>query len=217
MIIRSPEPVTLVGASVTSGTDFDQALAVGSLLVAADGGAEIALSRGVVPDAVIGDFDSLADHVRERLPPDRLYHVPEQESTDFDKALRHIDAPLVLAVGFTGRRIDHELATYNALARHAGRRTIVIGGHDICFHLPAELELELPVGTRLSLFPLARMRCFSSGLTWPTEGLILDPIGRVGTSNSVASDTVVLRPDASGMLVILPRLALGSAIRALLG
>ena len=216
-IIRSTKPVTLVGASVSSDVDLDEALAIGSQLVAADGGAEVALARGLVPDAVIGDFDSLQTHVRDRIPHGRLHHIREQESTDFDKALRHINAPLVLAVGFTGRRIDHELTTFNALVRNAERRTIVIGGHDICFHLPAELTLDVQKGTRVSLFPMTRMRCFSSGLSWPTDELVFDPTGRVGTSNRAASDTVVLRSDMKGMLVILPRSCLGSAIRSLLG
>lgn len=216
-IVRSANPVTLVGGSDLLGADLNEALMVGSMLVAADGGAATVLSLGHLPDAVIGDFDSLEDDVRKRIPRDRLHHVPEQETTDFDKALRHIAAPLVLAVGFTGRRVDHELATYNSLIRNSDRRTIVIGEHDICFHLPAELKLELIAGTRVSLFPLARMRCFSSGLTWPTAGLVFDPTGRVGTSNIAASDIVVLRPEARGMLVILPRSALGPAVRSLLG
>ncbi len=215
-IINSTKPVTLVGASASSGADLKEALAIGPQLVAADGGAEVALSRGLVPDAVIGDLDSLQTHVRDRIPHERLHHISEQETTDFDKALRCIKAPLVLAVGFTGRRIDHELATFNTLVRNAERRAIVIGGQDICFHLPAELKLDLQEGTRLSLFPMTRMRCFSSGLSWPTDRLVFDPIGRVGTSNRAASDTVVLRSDTKGMLVILPRSCLGSAIRSLL-
>ncbi len=214
-IIRSTAPVTLLGASIPPGAELDEALAIGSRLVAADGGAATALSRGLMPDAVIGDFDSLANHVRDRIPRERLHHVPEQDSTDFDKALRHIKAPLVLALGFTGRRIDHELATYNSLVRNADRRVIVIGEHDICFHLPGELELELPIGTRVSLFPMARMRCFSSGLSWSTSGLVFDPAGRVGTSNRASSSVVVLRPETAGMLVILPRSELAAVIRSL--
>lgn len=217
VIIRSTLPVTLLGASEPPGAELDEALAVGPSLVAADGGAATALRRGLMPDAVIGDFDSLEDDVRKSIPPERLHHVPEQESTDFEKALRHILAPLVLAVGFTGRRIDHELATYNSLVRNADRRTIVIGGHDICFHLPEALELELPTGTRVSLFPMARMRCSSSGLSWPTDDLVFDPAGRVGTSNRTSSSTVVLCPEGPGMLVILPRSELDPVIRSLVG
>ena len=215
-IIHSTKPVTLLGASDLSDADLDEALTIGPQLVAADGGAEVALSRGLMPDAVIGDFDSLPTQVRDRIPHERLHLIREQESTDFEKALRHIKAPLVLAVGFTGRRIDHELATYNSLVRHAERRTIVIGEQDICFHLHAELKLELPIGTRVSLFPLARMRCFSSGLSWSTDGLVFDPAGKVGTSNIAACNSVVLRSDTNGMLVILPKSCLGSAIRSLL-
>ncbi len=216
-IIRSGGPVTLLGASVPPGAELDEALAVGPRLVAADGGAATALSRGLMPEAVIGDFDSLESHVRKRIPHERLHIIPEQESTDFDKALCRIQAPLVLAVGFTGGRIDHELAAYNSLVRNADLPVIVIGERDICFHLPDELELDLLAGTRISLFPMARMRCFSIGLHWSTAGLVFDPAGRVGTSNRVTSGVVTLRPEMTGMLVILPRSQLGAAAGALRG
>lgn len=170
-----------------------------------------------MPDAVIGDFDSLPDDIRAKIPAERLHRVAEQDSTDFDKALRHIAAPLVLAVGFTGQRLDHELAVYNALVRNANRRAIVVGAYDICFHLGTELRLELPVGSRLSLFPMAELRCASTGLRWATDDIAFSPSGRVGTSNMVAHSPVTLRPGGPGMLVILPRAQIRPVIQALAG
>lgn len=216
-IVQSQEPVTLLGASTDYHAGLDESLRLAPRLVAADGGAAAALARGLMPEAVIGDFDSLPDTLRARIPPDRLYHIAEQDSTDFDKALRRIAAPLVLAVGFTGQRLDHELAVYNALVRNAARRAIVIGEHDICFHLPGPVALRLAPGSRVSLFPLARLRCDSSGLRWPTGAIAFDPAGRVGTSNRATSDSVRLAPDGPGMLAILPRAALGAAVAALTG
>jgi thiamine pyrophosphokinase len=175
----------------------------------------MALAVDIVPDAVIGDLDSLDPDSLARLPADRLHRIAEQDSTDFDKALRHIDAPLVLAVGFTGARLDHELAVYNALVRLADRRAIVVGEHDICFHAPPALCLDLPLGTRVSLFPMASVTGRSTGLRWPIEGLRFAPDGRVGTSNIVSAAPVTLAMDAPGTLVILPRAMLRAAIRAL--
>jgi thiamine pyrophosphokinase len=103
------------------------------VLVAADGGADRALAAGHVPVAVIGDFDSLSAEARRRIPPDRQHRIAEQETTDFDKALRSIAAPFVLALGFAGARIDHSLAVFNTLLRHPGRVCIVLGAEDAVF------------------------------------------------------------------------------------
>lgn len=214
-IVQSTEIITLLGAAPVSDTVLHESLALGPTLVAADGGARRAIEAGLIPQAIIGDLDSLGSDVLASIPADRMHRIDEQDSTDFDKALRHIQAPLVLAVGFTGARLDHELAVYNALVRMADRPTLVFGGHDICFHAPALLRLALPVRTRVSLFPMAAVTGRSTGLRWPIEGLAFAPHGRVGTSNEASADRVTLTMDGPGMLVILPRPMLRAAILAL--
>ena len=81
------------------------------------GGRARALAAGIVPQAVIGDLDSISEAGRAAIPPGRLHRVAEQETTDFEKALRHIAAPFVLGVGFAGTRIDHLLAALTTLVR----------------------------------------------------------------------------------------------------
>ena len=99
--------------------------------------------------------------------------------------------------------------------RHADRRCIVVGGEDICFHAPAGLTLGLDPGTRVSLFPLAGLRVSATGLAWPLDRLDLAPWGRIGTSNAATGGEVAIAPEGPGLLVILPRAALGAAMDAL--
>ncbi len=215
-IVQSQEIVLLLGAAPVSEAVFTESRAFCGPVVAADGAAKRALEFGVMPMAVMGDLDSLDAETLARLPEGCVHKIAEQNSTDFDKALRSIAAPLVLALGFTGQRLDHELAVYNALVRHAGRPAIVVGSDDICFHTPSELVLDLEAGTRVSLFPMAAVTGRSEGLRWPIEGLRFAPDGRVGTSNQSLVGMVRLEFDAPGMLVILPRAQLRPAIAALL-
>jgi len=214
-IVQSQEIVLLLGGASVSDAVFAESLALCGPVVGADGAARRALEYGVMPDAVLGDLDSLDTETRARLPGDRVHQITEQDSTDFDKALRSIAAPLVLALGFAGQRLDHELAVYNSLVRHADRRTIIVSSHDICFHAPSAIELDLGPGTRVSLFPMAAVTGRSDGLRWPIQGLRFAPDGRVGTSNIATGGPVRLNFDAPGMLVILPRAQLRSAIAAL--
>ncbi|MEL6644424.1 MAG: thiamine diphosphokinase [Pseudomonadota bacterium] len=214
MIIRSENAVTLVGASEVSIQDIDESLTRAPILVAADGGADHLLAQNHLPSAVIGDLDSLSDAAQTTLPPDRLLSVSEQETTDFEKCLHRIDAPLILALGFTGGRIDHELSVYNALARNPQKTCIVLGTTDLVFLAPRTLDLTLPKASRLSLFPMAPVQGRSQGLEWPIEGIEFAPADRIGTSNRVTGP-VHLQFDADGMLVILPRAALDAVWHAL--
>lgn len=207
-------PVTLIGASTVKPQDIVEALTVAPYLVAADGGAATALQHGHTPKLVIGDFDSLPHFATEVLTSDQLLQVPEQDSTDFEKCLARIEAPVILALGFAGLRLDHELAVYNTLVRYPAKRCLVVGEHDVVFHAPPRLHLDLEIGQRLSLFPLGAVSGTSKGLKWPIVGLAFAPDGRVGTSNTVTGP-VDLSFDADGMLVILPRVALGAALKAL--
>lgn len=215
-LIVSSEPVTLVGGGPVDARDLVLARQVAPRLVAADGGADRLAPFGLCPEAVIGDMDSLSAEARDNLA-DRLHQITEQNSTDFDKALRHVRAPLVLALGVTGGRLDHELAVYSSLLRHPDRPCVLIGTQSLVLLCPAEWALDLPPGSDIGLFPMAELSCDSRGLLWPTAGLRFAPWGQLGTSNTVTEGPVWLRPEAPRMLVILPRAALGAVTQSFVG
>ncbi|WP_101065406.1 thiamine diphosphokinase [Roseovarius salinarum] len=215
MIVQSSEAVTLIGGADVRRPSLDRALNIAPRLVAADGGADAALALGLTPEAVIGDFDSLSDEARARLADDSLHPFADQDTTDFDKCLDNISAPLVIGVGFSGARLDHQLAAYNTMVRHAHQRCILLGTEELVLLAPPSLALDLPPGCPVSLFPLGAVEGVSDGLRWPISGLRFSPDGRVGTSN-VATGPVDLSVTAPKMLVILPEHALEEAARALL-
>jgi len=213
-IFRSAMGVTLVGSGALGARDLEMAMALAPRLVAADGGAEAILAAGLMPEAVLGDMDSLTDGARMQIDPGHIHEIPEQETTDFDKALRHIQAPVVLAAGFTGDRIDHELSVYHALVARRDVRCVVLGARDVVLHAPPNLTLDLPEGTRVSLFPMARVTGLDAGLEWPIEGLVFHPAQRIGTSNRARQARVRLSFDGPGMLLILPRAQLAAVVEA---
>lgn len=212
-VVHAQEAVTLVGGAPFGPDDLTEALRLAPRLVAADSGADRALALGLQPEAVIGDMDSLSAGARAVLGP-RMHVVPEQETTDFDKALSRIAAPLVLAVGFEGGRLDHALAALHGLVRRAERPCILVGPQTVTCHLPPRLDLGLGGGVLVSLFPLRPVRVDSVGLRWSTTDLVLDPLGRIGTSNESVGP-VVLQPDGPGLLLILPRAELSRLAEAL--
>ncbi|MEY8096147.1 thiamine diphosphokinase [Falsihalocynthiibacter sp. S25ZX9] len=213
-IVSKSTPITLLGGGEVTSDTLSEALTRAPILVACDGGAKFALENNVQPVAVIGDMDSIDAVSREKIGAERLFLVTEQDTTDFEKALLRCEAPIMLGVGFTGARLDHELAAFNALVHHDSKTVILLGGEDVVFRAPKSLRIDLPIGSRFSLFPMGHVRGTSEGLRWPINGLEFEPCGRIGTSNEV-SGPVTLTFDAPHMLVILPRSALKVAMDAL--
>lgn len=186
------------------------------IFVAADGGADSLLENGVIPHAVIGDMDSLSEAGRAAIPVERLFEVTEQDTTDFDKAIRGIEAPVIYAVGFTGARLDHGLAALHVLARYHDRAVVLVGEQDVTVHLPARIALDLPPGLRVSLFPLDAVTVGMEGLRWSFEALALHPMRRIGTSNEASGGAVVLTSDVPGTVLILPKAALDAVVAGLM-
>jgi thiamine pyrophosphokinase len=212
-IVQAPGGSTLVGGAGLGRGDLDLCLSHAPTLVAIDSGADAILAAGLRPVAVIGDMDSIGSEARAAFG-NLLYRVDEQETTDFDKALRHVTAPFLLAVGVAGGRVDHALAVLHSLVAHPDRRCIVVGEETVTLLCPPRIEVALDPGAVVSLFPMVPGRVASRGLEWPTDGLALAAGERVGTSNR-AVGPVTLEAEGPGMLLILPRAALGAVIAGL--
>ena len=213
-IVLSQEPVLLVGGAHGDNAQLLSLLDEVHTVVAADSGADWLRSVGRLPDALVGDLDSVSEETLAAMPPEAVHRIAEQDSTDFDKAIRSVSAPLILGIGFLGGQVDHLLAAMTVMSRYPDRAIVLVGERDVIAHLPPRIELPLAAGTRVSLYPMRLVQGVSTGLHWPIDGLDLSPGGRVGTSNR-ADGPVSLSVQAPGLLVILPlseRLVLQQAL-----
>ncbi len=203
MTVQAKTPITLIGGAPVSSDLLDAALRHASDVVAADSGADRALAHGVTPRAVFGDFDSMSQDARDRLDPATLHLMPDQDSTDFDKCMRRVTAPLILGVGFCGARMDHQMAACTTLVRRPAQRCVLLGERDLTMLCPPSIHLPLDAGCRVSLFPMGAVEGASDGLAFPIGGLNFAPDGLVGTSNA-ALGPVHLSITAPKMLLMLP-------------
>lgn len=204
-LIRFDEGATILGAGDARREDIEDALGIAPRLVAADGGAAKALEFGFPVDAVVGDMDSITQTALDAIPEYSRHAVAEQNSTDFEKCLGRVCAPLIVATGVTAPRLDHGLAALNAISKHRHKRVIILSGSDVCFHAPPRIALRMAVGVRLSLFPLCETMGSGSGLKWPIDGIGFSPTGRIGTSNKTVAEVVELSFERPGMLVFVGR------------
>ncbi len=212
-IVSDEGIVCLVGGARVDAAEIHQLSPFVSKYIAVDGGADSLLQAGITPAAVIGDLDSLSEHARATFA-DLLCHIPEQSTTDFEKALTRVSAAAVIALGFTGGRIDHALAVLNVVARYPDKKVLLADANDVSFMASqGRTVLHLPRQTRVSLMPLGTARVSVSGVQWPFSDQEMHPTGFISSSNAVADDAVVI--DAAGpLLITLPRSHLAAALKA---
>ena len=207
--------VTFLGGGELNIDDLVNATKLAPKLIAADGAADVAIKNGFVPTAVIGDMDSISNDFFVKHSELIKLHEKEQETTDFDKCLRNVVAKFGIGVGFLGARIDHELAALNSILNHSNYPVFLIGTEDVIFSCPSYIELNLPIGTRVSLFPLREVCVSAKGLVWNLKKELLSPLERVGTSNLSNLSRVSIETDNKGLLLILPKSFLPALINDL--
>lgn len=200
-VLTSPRPVLLVGGAPLEGETLAALHGHYSHIVAADGGADQLAQHGLRPDAIIGDLDSL--HAPDSWGDIPVHHIAEQDSTDFDKCVSRVDAPILFAVGFNGARLDHGLAAFSTVAQSPAT-VVLAGGGDLCCRLRGRIALDINAGTRVSLFPMGQATgTHSRGLRWSVEGLAMAPAARIGTSNE-ATGPVEVEMVGEAVLLIVP-------------
>ena len=213
-------PLVIVGGGRTEPELLTRCENQGWAFVAADGGADNCKAAGIIPDAIIGDMDSVTDlkgwQARTRVIP-----VPEQETTDFEKCLNATQAPVWIGVGMTGGHIDHTLAALDASARHAARAPVIfVDERDLVLATTGAFSFALSAGERISVHPLTEIHFkLSGGLDYPLDGVTLAPGVKTGTSNSAATGPVRIEPADQSIpwLVILDRRHLESVVAQVAG
>ena len=195
---------------IANGEPPSAALALGlaraaDLIVAADGGADKALALGVIPQAVVGDFDSASSAARASLPPSAFHHVPNLDATDLQKSVEFVIAAghLVLDVICAGGgRADHALGNLSVLTLFRGRAAITF--HDDLFStslVEGSATVTGEPGTLISLVAIGRCTGVTTrGLRWDLTGYTLD-FSPIGIHNELAEPSATIAC-ASGDLLL---------------
>ncbi len=141
-------------------------------VICCDGAAEEYCATGAEPVAVVGDFDSLSQQLRESLA-DRLHHRPDQDVNDLWKALSlalERGAQEVVVLGAFGRREDHSIGNLMLCAARMNEVAIhVVGDRGVFEFIDRDSEFESFAGEQVSLFTLSPSTEIS------TDGLRYEP------------------------------------------
>ncbi|MCB2206267.1 thiamine diphosphokinase [bacterium] len=164
-------------------------------IVCADGGANAMHELGILPDTVIGDFDSIRDDVQQSLSERgvELLHLTRQDDTDLEKALmllRDRSVPRVIVLGATGKQLDHSFGNFSILKRYIDRMHIVL--FDSAFRVDfvrSGASYRGRAGDRVSLVPFPRAEEVTyTGLRYPLDAATLELGEREGTCNEALGE-----------------------------
>ena len=193
-------------ASVIAGGDF---------IICVDGGARHLSRMGIVPDAVIGDLDSIGEEERLDLEEKGVRfhrHPPRKDDTDTALAVELAfskGASEITFLGTTGCRLDHTLSAAFLLKRvlDAGIKGSVVDAHNTIYLIKDRIELSGAPGDILSILPVSERvtGVFLEGLEYPLENTTIPFGSSLGISNRFASERAVVRLREGLLLVIRSR------------
>ncbi|MCC8142054.1 MAG: thiamine diphosphokinase [Lachnospiraceae bacterium] len=185
------------------------------LVISADLGLHFCLEAGVVPDVILGDFDSVEPkdlaYAQEHYP-ERLFRFPaEKDETDtelaVDCALR-AGADRITILGGTGDRMDHVLGNVQMLkkALDAGAVCFLMDPHNRIRMIREDLTMnrEAQFGDYVSLIPFTpEVEGLSlTGFVYEVEDLTLQSGTARGISNEIRDEEALISFQNGILLVI---------------
>lgn len=199
----------VANADFPSSKELETSLRSIATVIAVDGGLRHCHRLGIVPNYIVGDFDSASSHLLSSYPKDIQRHIPDQSKTDLQKALTfalqlHPDRIVVFAA--IGNRVDHTLTNLYLLSSHPGRIVFETDTESI-YALEKKTSFKATLGQTISLLPIyGEVKGVTTrGLKWNLNCETLNK-NFVGISNLCVEEEVEIEYRHGNLLMIVNRI-----------
>ena len=179
-----------------------QILREAKFLCCCDGAAAKAIAQGFMPDAIVGDGDSLTPEFKTRYAA--IIHLEsEQEDNDLTKATRFCIAKGFRHIAYlaaTGKREDHTIGNIFLLPRYVlqfGITPEIYTDQGWFSVINGTTELPSFPGQQVSIFNITGKKVEGEGFTWPPY--TYNELWQ-GTLNEAKSDRILLKTD--GIMIV---------------
>lgn len=162
-------------------------------VISSDGGTRHLNDLGLMPDLILGDFDSVDPDLLKTYEAQGVLlkrYPMDKDRTDTHIAVdtaAEMGAKEVILTGVLGTRFDHSYANVLLLVRLARRniRGVIIDNHNTIYVSDTHISIQGTPGGYLSLLPLTTDTVISaaSGLQYPLENAPLPLNNPLGVSN----------------------------------
>lgn len=172
-------------------------------IICADGGYNHAKNMGIVPQLLVGDFDSIRDMPKGIKT---LKFPVRKDETDSELALSLAEeqgADEILLLGFTGDRADHMLNNILMLTRY--KQAKILDDKNEIFAFLGEVSIKNRKGKTLSIIPINGdiTGITTVGLDYPLDNETLYFGKSRGISNVIVSDECIIKSNSTmGIIVI---------------
>lgn len=162
------------------------------LLVCCDGAIEYLEQMAITPNALVGDLDSVKEHLKRKYES-ILYYDPDQNSNDLTKSVRwclNQRITNIVVVGATGKREDHTLGNIGLLSSYArmGANIVMLTDTGTFKPLLASDRLVSYPGQQVSIFsPNNQTLIYTKNLKYPIVNQPLPELW-MGTLNESLDD-----------------------------
>lgn len=207
--------VILCGGRITDYSFMRKYLIGADFVISADSGARHCRGFNVIPDLLVGDFDSVSDaDYRDLVSAGvEIAKFPvEKDMTDSELA---IDIALekgcsrVILLGALGTRLDHSVSNLFLLKKllDRGAEGILADENNEARLIDSSVELDCEKGVFVTLLPVAgsAMGVTTQGLYYPLENATLEVGSSWGVSNRFSLDKAAVTVQEGILLVILSR------------
>lgn len=183
-----------------------EALRRASRIIACDGAVENLCANGFVPDAIVGDFDSIPEALRTRYA-DRIHVDLDQETNDLTKAVRFAydtGERELLILGATGLREDHTLGNISLLAEYGEmlHRVEILTDHGLFTPCYTTTTFESYPTQQVSIFSLTPdVQITTENLRYPLHEACLTNWWQ-GTLNEALTDSFTIHFSHQGRCII---------------
>lgn len=177
------------------------------MVIAADGGANIARRYGIRSDVIIGDLDSIGPATRKVFRSANIIRVSRQDNTDLEKALDYVltrEVGEVSIIAATGNRLDFTLGNLSVIWNYThSLRLTLLGDGWMALPVGRNRTLRAPIGTTVSLIPFGPCTGITLlGLRYPLSNAAMN-VGGIGVSNVVRTSPFSVRVRKGNMLLIM--------------
>jgi len=168
-------------------------------LFCADGGANSAFKYNIIPDFIIGDFDSIDKKILNFYKNKcKIIKIKSQNDTDLEKCLKYASIKKykeAVVLGATGDRLDHSLCNLGIILKFYDKiRIKIIHQKSMLCAYSKNVELLAVKGETISIYGFdQKTKIVSTGLKYPLNDIAL-PFGqKESTSNVALSDKIKLQ------------------------